>query len=169
MLLGPDDTKGCHCVHVEIGYCLYLCLCEISGSLNPKQMCSVEEESPELLNQNLGMKLCKWSRLHAPLNSVCSHKSFLQRKCLSVTFWQKRKGKSHNTCSIILLCIVLPFCRSIQVFLYLLFSETIAPPPDLESVFFDLEIEMENGICRDLVCTSEEKEAGMKCFSSLLC
>ncbi|XP_030848222.1 sorting nexin-13 isoform X2 [Strongylocentrotus purpuratus] len=38
-------------------------------------------------------------------------------------------------------------------------EETIAPPPDLESVFFDLEIEMENGICRDLVCTSEEKEA----------
>ncbi|XP_041478233.1 sorting nexin-13-like isoform X2 [Lytechinus variegatus] len=38
-------------------------------------------------------------------------------------------------------------------------EESMAPPPDLESLFFDLEIEMENGICRDLVCTSEEKEA----------
>jgi len=33
------------------------------------------------------------------------------------------------------------------------------PPADLESVFFDLEMEMENNlICRDQVCLSEVEE-----------
>ncbi|XP_071484114.1 sorting nexin-13-like [Diadema antillarum] len=38
-------------------------------------------------------------------------------------------------------------------------EDNVEPPPDLESIFFDLEIEMENGLCRDLICTSAEKEA----------
>lgn len=32
------------------------------------------------------------------------------------------------------------------------------PPADLESTFFDLEIEMENNMCRDVVCLDEECE-----------
>ena len=34
------------------------------------------------------------------------------------------------------------------------------PPPDLESIFFDLETEMENNMCRDQICMSEEFELG---------
>ena len=40
----------------------------------------------------------------------------------------------------------------------LLKLDSTKPPPDLESIFFDLECEMERTICRDLVCTSEEHE-----------
>ena len=29
------------------------------------------------------------------------------------------------------------------------------PPSDLESVFFDLEVEMENNMCRDMICMDE--------------
>ena len=43
----------------------------------------------------------------------------------------------------------------------------MGPPPDLESIFFDLEVEMENGICRDLVCMSVEKEAGRLWISKM--
>ena len=32
------------------------------------------------------------------------------------------------------------------------------PPANLESIFFDLETEMEDNMCRDLICTSEENE-----------
>ncbi|KAK2144441.1 hypothetical protein LSH36_757g01003 [Paralvinella palmiformis] len=32
------------------------------------------------------------------------------------------------------------------------------PPADLESIFFDLETEMENNMCRDMICTCEESE-----------
>ena len=44
--------------------------------------------------------------------------------------------------------------------IYLFVLDTQENPPDLESVFFDLEVEMENDICRDLICTSEAKETG---------
>jgi len=41
---------------------------------------------------------------------------------------------------------------------FILLSET-KPPVDLESVFFDLETEMENSsICRDQICMSEADE-----------
>ena len=40
------------------------------------------------------------------------------------------------------------------------------PPPDLESIFFDLETEMENNMCRDQVCLSEESELGKALFYS---
>lgn len=32
------------------------------------------------------------------------------------------------------------------------------PLADLESIFFDLETEMENNMCRDMICMSEESE-----------
>ncbi len=32
------------------------------------------------------------------------------------------------------------------------------PPSDLESVFFDLEVEMENNMCRDMICLDDESE-----------
>lgn len=32
------------------------------------------------------------------------------------------------------------------------------PPADLESIFFDLELEMEVKMCRDLVCLNEADE-----------
>ena len=38
-----------------------------------------------------------------------------------------------------------------------LFADT-KPPADLESIFFDLETEMENNMCRDMICTNPESE-----------
>ena len=38
------------------------------------------------------------------------------------------------------------------------YSLETKPPTDLETVFFDLETEMENNMCRDQVCMSEEHE-----------
>ena len=38
-----------------------------------------------------------------------------------------------------------------------LFSEN-KPPADLETTFFDLECEMENNMCRDLLCLEEDGE-----------
>jgi hypothetical protein len=32
------------------------------------------------------------------------------------------------------------------------------PPADLESIFFDLEVDMENNITRDMICTDREHE-----------
>ena len=32
------------------------------------------------------------------------------------------------------------------------------PPADLETIFFDFETEMENNMCRDMICMSEESE-----------
>ena len=37
------------------------------------------------------------------------------------------------------------------------FSDT-KPPTDLESCFFDLEVEMERDLCRDRVCMCEDSE-----------
>lgn len=40
------------------------------------------------------------------------------------------------------------------------------PPADLDSIFFDLELEMENTICHDQVCmseTSERRESSVVC------
>ena len=38
-------------------------------------------------------------------------------------------------------------------------SSTNKPPPDLESIFFDLEVTMEdNLLCRDLICTEKDSE-----------
>lgn len=41
--------------------------------------------------------------------------------------------------------------------------------PSLESVFFDLEIEMEDGICRDEICSDEGKELGKYFTPSSVC
>ena len=34
-------------------------------------------------------------------------------------------------------------------------------PEDLETIFFDLELEMEKNYCRDLISTSRQYESGM--------
>ena len=41
---------------------------------------------------------------------------------------------------------------------FILYISDTKPPPDLESIFFDLETEMENNMCRDIICMSEENE-----------
>ena len=38
-------------------------------------------------------------------------------------------------------------------------NSTSKPPPDLESIFFDLEVTMEdNLLCRDLICMEKDSE-----------